>query len=105
LTLALNFSQKEIGSFYNLSQSAVSLIIINIRNGVSEQSTETRGATSRLSALDLEKLGLLLKMSPSDKGFNYWNKWSVKSLIKEELGEDYHQNYIWRIMEKSLPAL
>lgn len=94
------YSQKEIGSFYNLSQSAVSLIIVNIRNGVAEKKEETRGAKSRLSSLDMEKLAVLLKAIPSENGFNYWNKWSVKSLIKEEFGVDYHQNYIWRIMEK-----
>ena len=94
------YSQKEIGSFYNLCQSAVSLIIVNIRNGVSKPEEETRGSKSRLSVLDLENLSVLLKSSPSDKGFNYWNKWSVKSVIKEEFGVDYHENYIWRIMEK-----
>ena len=94
------YSQKEIGSFYNLSQSSVSLIIVNIRNGVKQRKEETRGAKSRLSSCELEKLTVLLKESPSENGFNYWNKWSVKSLIKEEFDVDYHENYIWRIMEK-----
>ena len=94
------YSQKEIGSFYNLSQSAVSLIIVNIRNGVAEKKEETRGAKSRLSSSDMEKLAVLLKKSPSENDFNYWNKWSVKSLIKKEFGVDYHENYIWRIMKK-----
>jgi transposase len=92
---------QKIGSFYSLSQSAVSLIIVNIRKGVAELKEETRGAaTSRFSVLDLENIIEKLKVLPWEKGFNYWNKWSVKSLIKEEFGVDYHQNYIWDIMDK-----
>ena len=94
------YSQEEIGSFYNLAQSTISLIISNKKKGIPEKMEENRGAKSRLSASDLKKLGLLLKTSPTEKGFLYWNKWSVKALIKEEFDVDYHENYIWKIMEK-----
>lgn len=94
------YSQEEIGSFYNLAQSTVSLIISNKKKGIPEKTEENRGSKSRLSDSDLEKLGLLLRTPPSGKGFFCWNKWSVKALIKDEFDVDYHENYIWKIMGK-----
>lgn len=93
------YSQEEIGRFYNLAQSTISLIISNKKKGIPENTEERRGAKSRLSASDLKNLSEILKGSPSEKGFSYWNKWSVQSLIKEEFKVDYHENYIWKIME------
>lgn len=94
------YGQEEIGRFYNLAQSTISLIVSNKRKGIPEITEERRGGKSRLSVLDLKKLSKILKDSPSEKGFSYWNKWTVQSLIKEEFDVDYHENYIWKIMEK-----
>lgn len=95
------YSQKEIGKFYNLSQSAVSLIIINKREGKPERTKETRGRKSEITLSQLEELKeTLSKTSAAEIGFSYWNKWSVRALIKEKFGVEYHQNYIWEIMKK-----
>ena len=46
-----------------------------------------------------EQLKSLLLKSPKDYGFFTWDKWSIKSLIKQEFGVDYHENYIWYLMK------
>jgi transposase len=94
------YSQQEIGKFYGLSQSAVSLIIISARKGNLENQEEKRGAKSRLTDGELEDLKGILDSEQSEAGFSGWNKWSVKALIHREFGVDYHENYIWKIMEK-----
>lgn len=94
------YSQEEIGKFYNLSQSRVSAIILRKKRGLADREVETRGSKARLSEADLLKLGDLLKNPVEDSVFVHWNKWSVKRLIKDKFGVDYHQNYIWKLMEK-----
>ena len=95
------YSQTEIGKIYNLSQSAVSLIIIKKRKGIPENTKETRGRKARLDSSQLEKLKKLLsKPNTTGIGFSHWTKWSVQALIKKEFGVTYHKNYIWEIMKK-----
>lgn len=94
------YSQKEIGKFYGLSQSRVSSIILSIKNGTANLEKKKRGVKSRLDKADLEKLKLLLENKEEKETSQIWNKWSIKKLIQENFGVDYHQNYIWKIMEK-----
>ena len=93
-------SQTLIGQFYGLSQSAVSLIIIEQRSGKAADKEDNRGAESKLSDKDLERLKKLLEEGASQEGFSGWNKWTVQSLIKKEFGVDYHQNYISRLLKR-----
>ncbi len=104
------YSQATIGEFHGLSQSAVSLIIISQRDGQKKGDQEQRGAKSRLTNADQERLVELLELKQAESGFSGWNKRSVKALINEEFGVDYHTNYIWEIMRKigytsQLPAM
>ncbi len=95
------YSQEEIGKFYKLSQSQVSKIVLNKERGIIGPIEETRGSKSRLSESDLKKLEELLKKPAKDEqDFVYWNKWRVKDLIKQRFDVDYHENYIWKLMEK-----
>ena len=91
-------SQTEIGKIFTLSQSAVSLIIIAMKNGATASEKETRGAKSKLSEEHKTKLAKALKDSPLDHGYAVWDKWSIQSLIKDKFGVDYHENYIFQIM-------
>ena len=91
-------SQAEIGEVFNLSQSAVSLIVIQMKNGASPSLKETRGSKPKLSESQQTELSTLLKESPSDHGFSVWNKWSIQSVIKDKFGVEYHENYIFQIM-------
>ena len=94
------YSQAEIGKFYGLSQSRISAIVLAKKRGIAPRTEETRGAKSRLSAQDLEQLREILNKPMEDESFAYWNKWSVKQLIKDTFDVDYHENYIWKLMEK-----
>lgn len=95
------YSQEEIGRFYNLSQSAISLIILNKKRNVPEKEEETRGAKSKMSKLQYEELKEVLNTQPASIiGFVHWDKWSIQALIKEKFGVSYHENYIWKIMKK-----
>lgn len=94
------YSQNEISKFYGLSQSAVSAIIISVKNGGLENKKETRGVKSRLTDSELDQLLILLKSEQSKEGFSGWNKWSVKELISQNFGVKYHENYIFEIMRK-----
>lgn len=91
-------SQIEIGKIFNLSQSAVSLIVIAMKKGVSASKEETRGSKSKLSDSDKMELTTILKDSPLDHGYTVWDKWSIQSLIKGKFGIEYHENYIFQIM-------
>lgn len=91
-------SQTEIGKVFNLSQSAVSLIVIAMKNGARENEKESRGTKSKLSDKDKEQLAIFLKDSPLDHGYTVWDKWSIQSLIKSKFEIDYHENYIYQIM-------
>ena len=92
------YSQEEIGRLYNLSQSAISLILLN-RDA--PEKGETRGAKSRLTKSELEDLkGFLMSHSASEIGFTHWDKWSIQRLIKIKFKVNYHENYIWEIMKK-----
>lgn len=91
-------SQKEIGKIFNLSQSAVSLIVIAMKNGASASNEETRGSKSKLLDRDKMELATILKDSPLDHNYTVWDKWSIQSLIKDQFGIDYHENYIFQIM-------
>lgn len=92
-------SQMKIGEIFNLSQSAVSLIIIQMKNGASPSLKETRGSKSKLSDSQRLELAVLLKKPPSDHGFSVWNKWSIQALIKNQFGVKYHENYIFQVMK------
>lgn len=92
-------SQTEIGEIFFITQGAVSQIITSIKNGGLEEKTTTRGLQSRLSDTEKEQLKSLLLKSPKDYGFFTWDKWSIKSLIKQEFDVDYHENYIWYLMK------
>ena len=92
-------SQTEIGEIFFIGQSAVSQIITSIKNGNLEEKTATTGRKSRLTNTEKEQLKSLLLESPKDYGFFTWDKWSIKSLIKQEFGVDYHENYIWYLMK------
>lgn len=94
------YSQAEIGKFYGLCQSSISAILLAKKRGVPPRTKETRGAKSRLSAQDLEQLREILNKPMEDGSFPYWNKWSVKQIIKETFHVDYHENYVWKLMEK-----
>ncbi len=94
------YSQAEIGKFYGLCQSRISAILLEKKRGIPPRSVETRGAKSRLSGQDLEQLREILNKSNEDESFPYWNKWSVKQIIKDTFDVDYHENYIWKLMEK-----
>lgn len=92
------YSQEEIGRLYNLSQSAISLILLN-RDAPEKE--ETRGAKSKLTKSELEDLKeFLTTHSASELGFVHWDKWSIQNLIKTKFKVDYHENYIWEIMRK-----
>ena len=95
------YSQEKIGKFYNLSQSRVSEILLEKKRGIPKIIKETRGAKARLNEKQLSELSELLKRSKKEKdGFPYWNKWSIKQLIKDTFDVDYHENYIWKLMDK-----
>ena len=91
-------SQKEIGEIFNLSQSAVSQILILYKDREKGDFIETRGVKDRLSKAQKNELKSILCKKPSEYGFFVWNKWSVQSVIKTELGVSYHENYIYKIM-------
>jgi len=93
-----DISQAEIGEIFDLSQSRISLIIIALKNGTAATGKETRGSKSKLSDSQKADLALLLEDSPHDYGYTVWNKWSIQSLIRDEFGVDYHENYIFQIM-------
>ena len=90
--------EKLLGEIFDLSQSAVSQIIIAMKNGTTRTGKETRGSKSKLSAIQKSDLALLLEDPPHDYGYTVWNKWSIQSLIKDKFGVDYHENYIFQIM-------
>jgi len=92
-------TQTEIGKIFFIGQSAVSQIITSIKNGGLSGKTEKKGIKSKLSSTEKEQLKSLLLKSPKDYGFFTWDKWSIKSLIKQEFGVDYHENYIWYLMK------
>ena len=92
-------SQMKIGEIFNLSQSAVSLIVFQMLNGASPSLEETRGSKPKLSDSQRLELATLLKESPSDHGFAVWNKWSIQALIKDQFGVEYHENYIFQVMK------
>ena len=92
-------SQTEIGEIFFITQGAVSQIITSIKKRGLEEKTATRGLQSRLSDTEKEQLKSLLLKSPKDYGFFTWDKWSIKSLIKQEFEVDYHENYIWYLMK------
>ena len=92
-------SQTEIGEIFFIGQSAVSQIITAIKNGGLEEETTKTGPKSRLTNTEKEQLKSLLLESPKDYGFFTWDKWSIKSLIKQEFEVDYHENYIWYLMK------
>ena len=92
-------TQTEIGEIFFITQGAVSQIITSIKNRGLEEKTATRGVQSRLSDTEKEQLKSLLLKSPKDYGFFTWDKWSIKSLIKQEFDVDYHENYIWHLMK------
>lgn len=95
------YSQEEIGRFYNLSQSAVSLIILNEKRGLNHVGGERRGAKGRLTSSQFEELkNELTRPLEGEEKFKYWNKWSVRELIIAKFGVTYHQNYIWKLMKK-----
>jgi len=92
-------SQEELGELFELSQSAVSKIIISMRNGAEQTKEERRGSKPKLKAAQKEWLKKMLSQSPKTYGYQVWDKWSIKSLIKQEFNVDYHENYIWEIMK------
>lgn len=96
------YSQEELGRFYDLSQSAVSLIILNKSRWLKEEEEqERRGAKSKLNQEELEELKLILtKPSEETEHCRYWNKWNIKELIQDKFGVSYHQNYIWSLMKQ-----
>ncbi|NRA51500.1 MAG: hypothetical protein HRU12_20440 [Phaeodactylibacter sp.] len=53
------YSQEEIGRFYNLSQSAISLIILNKKRNVPEKEEETCGAFNILWSRTLMAQGVI----------------------------------------------
>lgn len=93
------YGQEELGKFYNLSQSSISLILKKKELGIGDQEVETRGRKPRLSDSELLLLEELLKY-PEKQRVSHWNKWRIKALIKEAFGVDYHENYVWSIMKK-----
>ena len=94
------YSQAEIGKFYGLSQSAVSLIL-NSTEEEEEKKEGRRGAKSKLSTLQMDELKKELESPPDEgQGFRYWNKWSVQALIKDKFGVEYHHNYIYVLMKQ-----
>jgi len=92
-------TQAVIGEIFFLAQSTVNLIISSIKNGTIEDEKEKRGLKSRLTDTEKENLKTLLLKSPKDYGFFTWDKWSIKSLIKQEFEVDYHENYICHLMK------
>lgn len=89
------YSQEEIGKFYNLSQSAVSLIIVRKERNIPEPTQETRGAKAKLTSAQLSELRRFLLNDPvSIIGFSHWNKKSIQALIEKKFGVHYHENYI-----------
>ena len=95
------YSQEEIGKFYNLSQSAVSLIIVKKERNIPEPTQETRGAKSKLTSAQLSELRRVLSTDPvSIIGFSHWNNKSIQALIEKKFGVHYHKNYIWKLMKK-----
>ena len=91
-------TQEDIRDIFSLAQNTVSQIITAIKKEGLVDKPENRGVKSQLTTEQKEKLKTLLLKSPKDYGFFTWDKWSIKSLIKQEFGVDYHENYIWRIM-------
>lgn len=92
-------TQTKIGTIFSLAQSTVNLIISSVKNGFTDDEKESRGLKPRLTDVQKEELKSLLLKQPKDYGFFTWDKWSIKSLIKQEFDVDYHENYIWRIMK------
>ena len=92
-------SQTSIGEIFSLGQSAVSQIIAAMKKGIGVAKEESRGLKSRLTKEQKEELKALLLKSPKDFGFFTWDKWSIKSLIKQKFEVDYHENYIWHLMK------
>ena len=92
-------TQTSIGEIFSLAQSTVNLIINSVKNETIEDKKEKRGLKSRLTDTEKKKLKALLLKPPKDYGFFTWDKWSIKSLIKQEFEVDYHENYIWYIMK------
>lgn len=97
---AEGYIQADLGKFYGLSQSAISLIIRSEKAGIPKNQKETRGAKSKLSDDDLTQLSSLLKSEQLKEGFSGWNKWSIKELIAQEFGVSYHENYVFELMRK-----
>ena len=73
-------TQEEIGELYGLSQSAVSKILINIKNDNIRSKIETRGRSSRLTNTQKDELQEILKKSPSEYGHLVWNKCLSRNL-------------------------
>lgn len=93
-------SQIKLGDLFNLSQSAISKIIINFPKSQEIPLRENRGAQPKLGIEELKELKDLLNESPQSYSYTVWDKWSVKSLIQAQFGVIYHQNYIYKIMKK-----
>lgn len=95
------YSQAEIGKFYNLSQSAVSLIIVKKKRNIPEPTEETRGAKKKLTPAQLSELRRVLSSQPASiTGFTHWNKHSIQAIIAKKFGVHYHENYIWKLMQQ-----
>ena len=92
-------SQKEIGGIFNLSQSAISQILISIKGKEKDDFVETRGVKPKLTEEQKQELAIILRKAPSEYGFFLWNKWSIQAIIKTKFEISYHENYIYKIMQ------
>ena len=91
--------QAEIGKIFSIAQSTVNEVLRLAKLGFFSPEQENRGATSKLTSVQLEELKTFLLKKPSEYGYHSWNKRSIKSLIKSKFSVDYHENYIWNIMK------
>ena len=66
--------QKEIGEIFKLTQSAVSYIIKDVKNGNNELKGETRGGKPKLNLEQKSKLKKLLCDPPKKHDFKVWDK-------------------------------
>ena len=92
-------SQTIIGQIFEKSQSTISKVINLVKSGENVAKEETRGSKPKLSNSQKEELKELLKESPSEYGYTVWDKWSIKGLIANQFGVDYHENHICKIMK------
>jgi transposase len=99
------WTQQRIATALGVTQGAVSQWMSRAQAGGGPQALFTRppkGATPRLTAVQLEELPDLLKQGAQSFGFvgEVWTRERVGAVIERAFGVRYHKRHVGRILDK-----